>query len=70
VEQKLEEELGIQPGEVDKDRLFSLEIVRCVGCCGLAPVMVVDEDTHQQVKTAKLEQILARYRNKEEVDHG
>jgi NADH:ubiquinone oxidoreductase subunit E len=70
VERKLEEELGIQPGEVDKDRLFSLDIVRCVGCCGLAPVMVVDEDTHQQVKTAKLDQILAKYRDQEEVHHG
>lgn len=70
VERKLEEELGIQPGEVDKDRLFSLDIVRCVGCCGLAPVMVVDEDTHRQVKTAKVDQILAKYRDQEEVHHG
>jgi NADH:ubiquinone oxidoreductase subunit E len=70
VELKLEEELGIHPGEVDKDRLFSLEIVRCVGCCGLAPVMVVDEDTYQQVKTARVDQILARYRNKGEGHHG
>ncbi len=70
VEQKLEEELGIKPGEVDADRLFSLDIVRCVGCCGLAPVVVVDEETHQQVKTAKVDQILARYRNKEEAHHG
>lgn len=70
VEQKLAQELGIQPGEVDKDRFFSLDIVRCVGCCGLAPVMVVDEDTHQQVKTAKVDQILAKYRDQEEVHHG
>ena len=70
VERRLEEELGIQPGEVDKDRLFSLDIVRCVGCCGLAPVMVVDEDTHRQVKTAKVDQILAKYRDQEEVHHG
>ncbi len=70
VEKKLEQELGIMPGEVDKDRFFSLDIVRCVGACGLAPVMVVDEDTHRQVKTAKVDQILAKYRNQEEVHHG
>ncbi len=75
VEKKLEEALGILPGEVDKERLFSLEIVRCVGACGLAPVLVVDEDTHRQVKTAKVDQIIAQYRNpqgsnQEEVNHG
>ncbi len=70
VEKKLEEELGIRPGEVDKDRFFSLDIVRCVGACGLAPVLVVGEDTHQQVKTAKLEEILAKYRDQKEVPHA
>jgi (2Fe-2S) ferredoxin len=66
LEKKIEQELKIRPGEVDKDRLFSLDIVRCVGACGLAPVMVVDDDTHQQVKTARVEEILAGYRNREE----
>lgn len=40
---------------------FSLETVRCLGACGLAPVVVVDSDTHGQVKAAKLEQVLAKY---------
>jgi NADH:ubiquinone oxidoreductase subunit E len=66
LEKKIEQELKIRPGEVDKDRFFSLDIVRCVGACGLAPVMVVDDDTHQQVKTARVEEILAGYRNREE----
>ena len=70
VEKKLEAELGILPGEVDKDRFFSLDIVRCVGACGLAPVLVVNEDTHQQVKTAKVEEILDKYRDRREVNHG
>lgn len=70
IEQKLEQALGIGPGEVDSQRLFGLEIVRCVGACGLAPVLVVDQDTHRQVKAARVEQILDGYRGREEVQHG
>lgn len=69
VEQKLEEVLGIGPGEVDAQRLFSLDIVRCVGACGLAPVVVVEQDTHRQVKAARVEQILDAYRAPKEVPH-
>lgn len=59
--EELEHKLGIEPGECTEDREFSLDIVRCVGACGLAPVMVVDEDTHKQVKAAKLDQIMEKY---------
>ena len=41
----LEQELGVSIGEVTEDQLFSLEQVRCLGCCGLAPAMMVDKDT-------------------------
>jgi len=58
----MEQKLGIEPGECTDDREFSLDIVRCVGACGLAPVMVVDDDTHKQVKVARLDQILDKYR--------
>jgi len=54
--------LGIEPGELTDDRNFSLDIVRCLGACGLAPVMVVDDDIHKQVKAAKLDQIMEKYR--------
>jgi len=54
--------LGIAPGECTDDRNFSLETVRCLGACGLAPVVVIDEDTHGQMKPAKLDKILAAYR--------
>jgi len=43
---KLERKLGIKAGEVTEDGKFGLDEVRCVGCCALAPVMVVDEDYH------------------------
>jgi len=63
---EMEQKLGIEPGECTEDRQFSLDIVRCVGACGLAPVMVVDEDTHKQVKVAKLDSILEKYRPRSE----
>jgi NADH-quinone oxidoreductase E subunit len=57
------ETLNVKPGESTEDHRFSLDVVRCLGACGLAPVMVVDEDTHKQVKEAKLEQILRKYQD-------
>ncbi|RJP66498.1 MAG: NADH-quinone oxidoreductase subunit NuoE [Candidatus Abyssobacteria bacterium SURF_17] len=63
--EELEHKLGIEPGECTEDRKYSLDIVRCVGACGLAPVMVVDEDTHRQVKVAKLDQIMQKYNGSE-----
>jgi len=59
--EKISRLLRIDAGECTEDRLFSLETVRCLGACGLAPVVVIDEDTHGQVKPAKLETLLAQY---------
>jgi NADH-quinone oxidoreductase E subunit len=59
----LTQALNVRPGECTEDRHFSLEVVRCLGACGLAPVMLVDEDTHKQVKEAKLDQILKNYQD-------
>ena len=61
--ERLEQVLQLKPGECTEDRNFSLDIVRCLGTCGLAPVMVVNEETHKQVKEAKLNQILKKYQN-------
>lgn len=63
--QALENELGIGVGETTEDRLFSLEVGRCFGACGLAPVIVVNDDVHQRVKPAKVALILDEYRKKE-----
>ena len=59
---KITDILGIEPGECTEDRRFSLEIVRCLGACGLAPVKVIGNDTHGQVKPTKLEKILDKYK--------
>ena len=57
--------LGIAPGEVTADGLFSLELVNCLGSCALAPVMVVDETYHGNVTLEKLPEILNGYREEQ-----
>ncbi|MBM3300724.1 MAG: NAD(P)H-dependent oxidoreductase subunit E, partial [Deltaproteobacteria bacterium] len=47
--QKLQHELGVNIGSTTKDRLFTLETVRCLGCCSLAPVMLVGQNVHLQL---------------------
>jgi len=63
----LQDVLGIDVGETTEDRLFSLEIGRCFGACGLSPVVMIDEDVHQRVKPATVRDILFPYRTKEAV---
>ena len=58
---EMKKELGVEPGETTPDRHFSLETVRCLGACGLAPVVVVDEDTHRQMKPSKITGVLGAY---------
>lgn len=59
--QKISEEFNLEVGETTEDRRFSLEAVRCLGACGLAPVVVIDEDTHGHVKPDKIKDILSNY---------
>lgn len=60
--QAFRDALGIEVGETTEDRVFSLEIGRCFGACGLAPVVVIDEDIHQRVRPTKVRELLAHYR--------
>ena len=60
--EKLQELLGIGVGEATADNQFSIHVTRCVGACGLAPVVVVDDDVHKQVKPGDLAAILDQYR--------
>ncbi len=59
---ELEKELGIKPGEISKDRKYGLTVSRCIGACGLAPVMVVDKDIHGRLKPDMVENILKNYK--------
>ena len=61
---RIKGELGIEPGGITPDREFSLDVVRCLGACGLAPVVMVDQDTHRQVKPVKINKILESYNGK------
>jgi NADH:ubiquinone oxidoreductase subunit E len=58
----LKNTLGIEVGETTSDRTFSLDVGRCFGACGLAPVIMIDDDVHQRVKSTRLPKILEKYR--------
>ncbi|MFW9921779.1 MAG: NADH-quinone oxidoreductase subunit NuoE [Candidatus Thorarchaeota archaeon] len=59
---KLCRELEINTGETTKDGLFSLESVYCLGCCALAPVMLIDDEVFGNMTAAKVNKILRKYR--------
>jgi len=60
--EKLQEVLGVEPGKCTEDGLFSIEATRCVGACGLAPVMVVNEEVYGKATPAMVEEVIAKYR--------
>lgn len=58
---RIENQYRLSEGGTTDDRRFSLEGVRCLGACGLAPVVVVDQDTHGAVSSDKIIDILEQY---------
>ena len=58
----LERELGIGVNGTTADGLFSIEAVRCLGCCGLAPVIVVNGEVHGKLETKDIPGIIEKYR--------
>jgi len=58
---KVKQELSVGVGETTEDRRYSLDVVRCIGACGLAPAMLVNDDVYGRVKTTKLMEILQKY---------
>lgn len=58
-----EGELGIKRGKTTKDMIFTLEAVRCIGCCGLAPVLKVGEEIHGQMSKNMVSELLKTYQN-------
>jgi NADH-quinone oxidoreductase subunit E/NADP-reducing hydrogenase subunit HndA len=57
----LQRELNVEIGGITQDRKFSLEAVRCLGACGLAPVLVVGQDTYGMVNPGKAIEIVKSY---------
>lgn len=64
VAQRLMDELGINFGETSTDGMFTLEAARCLGTCGLAPVLMIGDDVHPQVTPDQVPAILERYLGK------
>ncbi|MDD5698724.1 MAG: NAD(P)H-dependent oxidoreductase subunit E [Victivallaceae bacterium] len=62
----LKKNLKIDVGETTEDKLFSLEVGRCFGACGLAPVILINDKVHQRVKPSKIAELLAEYKSAEE----
>ena len=62
--ERLQELLEVGVGDTTADRKFTLEVARCIGACGLAPAMSIDDTVYKQVKPERLESILARYDKK------
>lgn len=60
--EKLKELLGIDVGETTKDRKFTLQVMRCIGACGLAPAISINGKVYKQVNPNKVSQILNEYR--------
>jgi NADP-reducing hydrogenase subunit HndA len=58
---KFKERLGIEAGETSADQKFTLDATRCIGCCGLAPVLTVNEEVYGNLTTDDVDKILAKY---------
>lgn len=61
--EKLKEMLGIDVGECTEDGKFSLEACRCIGACGLAPVMMINDDVYGKLMPDDIKGIIEKYKN-------
>lgn len=59
----LQTELGVSVSETSEDGLFTLEVTRCLGACGLAPVMMIDDDVYGRLTPDQIPEILAKYKD-------
>lgn len=62
LEASLEEALGVRRGETDAEGLFTLESVNCVGCCSLAPVVMINDETHGSLNPRKVMALMKQLR--------
>ena len=61
IHERIQEELGIGDGQTTEDMRYTLESVRCIGCCSLGPVIKVNEDMHGRIGSDEVGDILSRY---------
>lgn len=67
---KFGELLGIRPGETTTDSLFTLDVLRCVGACAIAPAVSINGKVYPMVEVKHVEGIINEYRNREEALYG
>ncbi len=67
--ERVQTETGAGLTDTSPDGLFTVESVRCLGCCGLAPVMRVDKATYAHLELGKLRNLLRKYRPKPQPKH-
>lgn len=60
---RVSEKLHIQPGEITSDGKFSLDATRCIGACGLAPVMMINDDVYGRLVPEDVDKILEKYKD-------
>jgi len=61
IRERIQENLNIGDGETTPDKRFTLESVRCIGCCSLGPVVKINEDMHGRISTDEVDKILDQY---------
>lgn len=59
---RLAKELNVKVGGTTEDNLFTLEATRCLGCCGLAPVMMIDDEVYGKVEPKNIPEIISKYK--------
>lgn len=64
--EELQKILKVEPGQTTRDGLFSLEVVACIGACGLAPLIAVNEEFHAKVTPESIRQIIEDYKAQED----
>ena len=60
---KVKQSLRIETGETTEDGIFSIEETRCIGACGLAPVLTVNRDVYGKISPEQIDEVLSKYRN-------
>jgi len=60
--ERFKEKLNIEEGKTTKDGMFSLEAVRCIGACGLAPAIVIDNEVYGKMDTKKVDELIEKYK--------
>jgi NADH-quinone oxidoreductase subunit E len=61
VRERIEEKLNIGDGQTTEDKRYTLESVRCIGCCSLGPVIKINEDMHGRIASDEVEKVLDQY---------